>query len=218
MKYREKKPYSALYAGIIPYLAVVIGLYCLDSAVVAIFLYHLAILIFMILTKETINFKKVVLGYKAPVMLLMLPLYALPGFLMYFLWQQASLDGLVLQKSLDGLGLGSDKLFWFILYYVTINPLLEELFWRGALNSNRTKEKRFPVAEDVLFGGYHGLVTAFFIKPVWVVFTVALLIAAAWVWRVTARYCGGLLVPWVTHTAANISVMTGVLYILKYYG
>ena len=40
------------------------------------------------------------------------------------------------------------------MYYATVHPVLEEIFWRGYLS----RAHRSPVVTDVAFAGYHVVV------------------------------------------------------------
>jgi hypothetical protein len=62
----------------------------------------------------------------------------------------------------------------------------------------------------VFFGGYHVLVLAYFIPWSWGLLVAALLVLVAWVWRTVATRLGGLLIPALTHLAADASVILSV--------
>lgn len=195
--------------GLLPYAAVLLGLYGWQSAVAAILLYHFGMIPVLLFRTRGVPVNALFLG-NAP--WLLFPLVAaglLAGVLIHGLWPLAGLEGVVLGESLTRLGLGPDRLTGFAVYYCLVNPPLEELYWRG----DRTDRSRWPSLGDLLFGGYHGLVMALFVSLPWVVLTVVLLTGAGWMWRTATRLTGGLSTAWASHLAADLGIMAALFFL-----
>jgi len=58
-----------------------------------------------------------------------------------------------------------------------------------------------------VFAGYHILVLAWFIKLPWLIIAFIVLTAAAYIWRYTASKLEGLVVPLLSHIAADVSII-----------
>ena len=109
------------------------------------------------------------------------------------------------------LGLEDTPWLIFILYYCTVNPLLEELFWRGYLGRPTLK----PVWADVWFAGYHIIVLIAFVEWPWITLSFLTLMGAAWVWRQLTRIYHGLTIPILSHAAADASVIGAVFLLAR---
>ena len=96
-----------------------------------------------------------------------------------------------------------------MIYFSTVQPILEELYWRGFLGNS---QKCFSWV-DLAFAGYHILVLAWFIKTGWLVVAFIVLTVAGCVWRYTAARLGGLAVVLVSHIVADVSIVA-VVYVL----
>lgn len=203
--------FHVLLLGAIPYVAVLIGMYWFKNGVAAMFLYHMGMVAGLVYFRHRCPPTQLVQGISPGVLLFLLPLYAAPGVLIYFFWDMAGITGEGLASALKGLGISSSIFVWFSVHYMGINSVLEEWFWRGLL---REKQLR-PSLSDWLFAGYHGLVMAWFVTPVWIVVTVVLLMVSSWVWRIQVLKLRGLFVPWVTHFFADASIIVAVLLLSR---
>jgi membrane protease YdiL (CAAX protease family) len=126
----------------------------------------------------------------------------LGGILLYFVWPFLGLPR-DLGGALSRQGLSGGGWVWFIVYFSMVNPGLEEVYWRGYLGSASTGF----VLNDFLFSGYHLVVLGQFLKLPWLLLAFAVISAAAWLWRQLSRLSGGLLLPVVSHFAADLSVI-----------
>ena len=90
-----------------------------------------------------------------------------------------------------------------MIYFSTVQPFLEELYWRGYLESGR----KYFSWTDLAFAGYHILVLAWFIKLPWLVIAFIVLAGAAYVWRYMAARLEGLIVPLLSHIIADVSII-----------
>jgi membrane protease YdiL (CAAX protease family) len=204
--------YVRLFAPAIPYLAVLIGMYTsVSNAWAAILLYHVGIITVLFLarywklgrflktTEDFLALAGVVLGS------------AVAGFFIYWLWAIIKLAELNLTDQLSALGLVNAPWFLFIVYYFTVNPLLEEMFWRGYLGS----PKLVPTWNDMWFAGYHVLVLISFAGWFWVGLSFTALVITAWFWRQLARRYQGLLLPIASHAAADASIIGAVYFLTR---
>jgi membrane protease YdiL (CAAX protease family) len=111
-------------------------------------------------------------------------------------------------------GLSKQNLFLFILIFLLVTPTLEEPFWRDYLG----KSKGLLSLSDIAFSGYHLLVVALFLpNAYWLLLPVILIglsvVAAFWRWLF--RITQGLMIPWLSHATADLSVMLWVAWQFK---
>ncbi len=190
-------------APAIPYLAVLVGLHLVDSGLIAALSYHMGICAVILASGRWRKIKRALGGSSWKGYLLFVPPCLATGVAIYLLWPVAQLPGVNLGDAMLDMGLNDTTWPAVVIYSCTVNPLLEELYWREYLGS----DLRRPVVHDVLFGGYHALVLVLFLKWYFVVIAVACLVVAAWLWRqVRARY-GGLAIPIAGHIAADASIL-----------
>jgi membrane protease YdiL (CAAX protease family) len=100
----------------------------------------------------------------------------------------------------------------FAAYYVTVHPVLEEIYWRGYLPGAH----RSPAMVDVAFAGYHVLVLCLFVKLPWVLVSFGVLLFAAWSWRRLAARYSGLGVAIAGHAAADLSIVAVAEYLIRH--
>ncbi len=136
---------------------------------------------------------------------------ALGGLFIFLLWPWIKLEELLLTVELTNLGLSGTPWLIFILYYFTINPILEELFWRGYLGNSSHK----PVWTDVWFAGYHVIILFAFVDWPWVVLSFLMLVGVAWVWRQLAHIYRGLTISILSHAAADASIIGAVFLLAR---
>ena len=202
--------YVRLLAPAIPYVAVLIGMYTsISNAWAAILLYHLGIVTVLFLARYWKIGRLLKTTEDLLVLVGVVLVSAVAGFFIYWLWAIIKLAELILTDQLSALGLVNAPWFLFIAYYFTINPLLEEMFWRGYLGS----PKMSPIWNDIWFAGYHVLVLITFVAWPWVILSFVTLMITAWFWRQLARRYQGLLLPIASHAAADASII-GAVYVL----
>ncbi|RMF00138.1 MAG: CPBP family intramembrane metalloprotease [Chloroflexi bacterium] len=194
------------FAPLIPYLAVLVGLYIFSSAWLSILLYHAGIALALSVIR---GWEPGKLPSKLTEWLVLLPVVAgsaAAGLVILTMWPVIKLVELSLSAELVALGLTGTVWTIFIFYYFTVNPILEEQFWRGYLGQNSLR----PTLADVWFAGYHVLVLVRFARLPWVVASFLTLVAAAWFWRQLARRYGGLTFPILSHAAADAGIIGAV--------
>lgn len=196
---------------LVPYLSVVIGLYLLQSAWAAILLYHAGMAIALGLGKQSKLLDLIRKGWDAKAAVFVSFLGATGGLLILLVLDTASLDHLDLGGKLAGFGLSGLSFWIFVAYYVTIHPMLEELFWRGYLS----RELPYRMLQDVAFAGYHVLVLLIFLKAPWILLSFGLLWLSAWYWRGLCKRLNGLGVAIVSHAVADLSILLAVAYLIR---
>ncbi|MBI3160975.1 MAG: CPBP family intramembrane metalloprotease [Chloroflexi bacterium] len=189
-------------APIPPYLAVWMGLFLLNSAWGALIGFHIAILLVIAFIRPkpfiTILFKS-----KSSTWIFASVLFCSPsGLGLYFLWNSFGIAN-DLPAQLHSMELNSSSWPYFIAYFALVNPLIEEYFWRGVLG-NTTKKLRIG---DVIYAGYHALVLYGRVHPLSILFAMAVLTFAGWLWRQMAREDDGLLAPSLGHMAADFTIL-----------
>lgn len=187
---------------LIPYIAVSLGLLVFHNAWLAILGYHAGMVAVMSLSKTGIPLKQAFKHYRYSVLFLAALVGAGGGLLLNILWPFLSVpDGI--NSYIRSIGL--NELTWpvFLAYFILVNPLIEEYYWRGCLaGAGKGVE-----LNDFLFSGYHLIVLAGQIAPLWLIVVFFTLTIAAWLWRQMNRLNGGLLASVISHVAADITVM-----------
>jgi membrane protease YdiL (CAAX protease family) len=196
-------------ALLVPYVAMIIGLYIFKSGWIAFILYHLLILGFLIYSKKLSSWKNMFKGFNLIFAIGSILFGLLGGLILYFLSPYASVESKI-SIVLASIGLTGSIWLGFVVYHFLINPWFEEFFWRDYLGS----DKKGFVLTDFVFAGYHLLVLALFLSWQWLVLSFAILSFAAWFWRYLRRKHKGLLMPILSHIAADASIMI-VAYVLS---
>lgn len=196
-------------APVIPYLAVVVGMYLLHSAWASILFYHAGMVMVLTATRSWGTGRPVSGGHAWLVLLGVAAASATAGIIIFVLWPIMKLPQLVLAAELVKLGLQNAGWILFILYYFTVNPVLEELFWRGYLGST----SRLPTWNDAWFSGYHLLVIFLFVGWPWLILSFVILLTVAWFWRQLTDHYQSLWPPIASHAAADFGII-GAVYLL----
>ncbi len=193
---------------LIPYLAMVVGLHVLGSAWISFLLYHGLVL--LVVCRDRPLLSSLLRGW-APGVGLGAVLFGVGGgALLFVLAPRIGLDAALITPAIARLGLHGTGWLLFVVYHTLVNPWFEEVLWRGWLGSDSVR----PVAGDFLFAGYHLLVLVLFLEWRWIALAFGVLVVASWYWRQLRRRHEGLLLPVVSHLAADGSIMA-VVYILS---
>jgi hypothetical protein len=206
---REKISFSPL--PFIAYLAMVVGLYVLKSAWISFAIYHGLILCVFLFAGNRAWWKKLIEGWSPGVGLGSMMFGITGGIILYFLAPWAGIDKAMLEAGLAKLGLQGAPLLLFTIYHALVNPWFEEILWRGKLGS----DSRRLVLNDFLFSGYHLLVLVLFMDWWWMFPAFGILTVSGWFWRQIKRHQKGLVVPVLSHLAADASIMLVVLNLLR---
>ena len=193
------------FTPVLPYLAVGLGLFWFQNAWIALFGFHLAIVISLWMARSTIPIKILFKSNDIRWPVLSMLLCGSSGISLYFLWKYLGVTN-DLPSQLETLGL--TKSIWpaFMAYFVLANPLVEEYFWRGFLGSSTKK----LYISDFLYAGFHGLILIGKVRPGSIIYSLVLLILAGWFWRQIAREDQGLLAPVLGHMAADFTILLAV--------
>jgi len=107
--------------------------------------------------------------------------------------------------------LKSLSLVIFAAYIIFVNLVIEEVFWRYALNTNTKADYII----DLLYAGYHLLVLPFFLNFLGCLLAFIALIGASVIWRFVMKKYNGLSMPIITHLIADTGIIVFVIYIFS---
>lgn len=199
----KNKENHALLWAIPAYGAIVIGMYVLPSAWVALLGFHLA-LVLALLPQLRILPARILVPVSPAWFLPMACLGLAGGVAVWVLWPVIGIAEHY-QANLARLGMMSPGFGWlfFIAYFGLVNPFIEESFWRHLL----TSPARGPALVDFLFGGFHLIILTLFIGPFWWLVALLILAATSWFWRNITRITGSLLPAIIFHIFADFSIV-----------
>lgn len=198
-----------VYAAI-PYIAVIVGLYLLQSAWWSVCLYQAGMAACIIVNRKRIRIS-VFSGWHWRVGVLTSLAFASAGIIRALLSPWISRSDVDFSSRLVSINLAPEHRLVFLIYFVAITPLLEEGFWRGFLGPN----SRRPSWTDAAFAGYHLLVLRMFLQGAYLPVAFAVLFLTAWLWRALARTHNGLAIPIVTHIVADISLLASAIWLAQ---
>ncbi len=193
----------------LPYAGILAGLAGLRSGWAAILGYHAGMAIVLSVGGGWTHAARLRRGFDARALVMLSASCASAGPLLVLLWPLAALPGAGLSGTLAGLGLHGPAWTGFVAYYLAVNPLLEEIYWRSFYAE--PTDRLAP--SDVLYAGYHGVVVSLFIGPAWTALVLAILVSAGWVWRQAANRTDGLAVPVASHLVADASIIAAAVFL-----
>ncbi len=197
-------------AVLLPFGSIAIGIYLLHSAWCAILFYHSGILLILLINGQWDTWRSVFSGWNSYSGIGMSLLLIGNGPLFILLWPFISLQPDILSESLSNLGLSGISLWIFAAWYVTVHPILEEVFWRKYLLSTT----RRLTLTDCAFAAYHVLVLLLFLQLHWVLVSFLALTLTAWLLRKLAVRYRGLAIPIVSHMAAGLSTFAAIFFLI----
>ncbi len=118
-------------------------------------------------------------------------------------WPYAVRDGFNLAVLFSSFGLKGFVLGGFVVGALIVNPVMEELLWRGVLDV----KSKGPCGIDLAFGGFHVPVLWLAVKWPYVVAGFVGLCAASWGFRWARDRFGGLAVPWLAHLTGDLAIV-----------
>jgi hypothetical protein len=196
------KNHSLLACLLMPYLTVAFGLYVCRNAWVAVFGYHIGIILFL----SQAGPKNAARHFRSSASIGRAMLFGLGGLsagaALYLLWPVLHFS-LQLPSVLLDWGLNPQSWPWFIAYGALVNPWLEEAYWRHGLGS----AARHPILNDAAFAGFHLVILAPFLALPWLLVVFLVLSFAGWSWRQVTRIEASLLAAALFHMAADVSIL-----------
>lgn len=196
-----------IFAPIFPYLAVGMGLFFFNNAWAALFGFHIAILLTVLVLRPSLS-ARTLFKSRSPKWILASVLFcSTSGIGLYFLWPVFGVIG-DLSAQLLAMGLTPASWPWFLAYFSLVNPFVEEYFWRGVLGNDSLK----PYFGDVVFAGYHAMILWGRVHLVFILFAVSVLVSAGWLWRQISREDGGLLSASLGHMAADFTILVTIYW------
>jgi membrane protease YdiL (CAAX protease family) len=191
------------FLPILPYIAVVAGMYLFKNAWVALLGFHVSILIMLAIVRPNIPINVLFKSKSPKWIFLNVLICSASGIGLYLLWNMFGITP-DLSAQLGSIDLkSSTSWLLFITYFSLVNPLIEEYFWRGYLGSNT---KKFYIG-DLVYAGYHGLVLWGKVHPVIILLAVIGLTSVGWFWRQISREDEGLLAAVLGHMVADFSIL-----------
>jgi membrane protease YdiL (CAAX protease family) len=190
-------------APVLIYSAIYLGMHVFRSGWAAILMYHAVVCLVLTLAGGWSSASKLFRGWRPGAGLGFVAMSLLTGVVVYVAWIEMQLAPGSIADTVEGVGLQGPMLIGFGIYYAVVNPAIEEIFWRGWYGENC----RWPLATDVLFAGYHLIVVVLFLNTLFMAVAFCVLIGAAWLWRLCVRRYDGLMIPFLSHTVADISIM-----------
>ena len=197
---------------LMPCIAVLIGLNMLRSAWAAILFYHAVIVIYLILSRSDRARPALFQGWHTSTGIGLILLCACSGPLLVILWPVSENVHGTLSTTLESFGLHGARWWLFAAYYVSLHPILEEIFWRDAL-ADRNRNINIS---DIAFATYHMLVLLHFLKIPWVIVVFVILVLVSWFWRRIAGRYHGLAIPVISHMTAGLGIMTATYLLTRW--
>lgn len=197
-----------LFLSFVPYISVLIGLYVLSNAWIALILYHLAILMMIIIHFNEIDKIRFSIQNKTIFILGMIStILVFP--VLYFFWDQIKIPDPELSQILNQFHLTGVSFLLFMIYLSSVHPVLEEIYWRFIISFK--SKRKFNFLFDALFAGYHILVLTYFVKWPLIILSFVLLLGTAITWRMIKEKYQDHLTLFVSHALADFSIMTAIL-------
>jgi uncharacterized protein len=193
------------FTPISPYLAVGIGIFWFHQAWLALLGFHFAIVLSLLVAKPHLPVKILFKSNDFRWVILSVLLCGNSGIFLYVFCSYFDVVS-DLPAQVESFGLTASTWFVFIVYFVLVNPLIEEYFWRGYLGN---PTKRLHIS-DFLYSGFHGLVLMNKMPTGAVIYSLMVLVLAGWFWRQMARADDGLLAPMLSHMAADFTILMAI--------
>jgi membrane protease YdiL (CAAX protease family) len=189
-------------APILAYLAVGLGLFVFHSAWGALLGFHVAIIVSLSIARPNIPVSILFKNKNLKWIIFSILLCGSSGIALYRLWNSFGFAN-NLSTQVESLGLNARTWIPFIAYFASVNPFIEEYFWRGYLGS----ESKHLNISDFLYAGFHGLILIGKVQPLSILLALSALVAAGWFWRQVMRADRGLLAPVLGHMAADLTIL-----------
>lgn len=191
------------FYAISPYIAVLVGLYLFKNAFLTLVLYHLGILVAILIFGKDFRPSTLFQIRNLKLFVTLSAVYAFSGIVIFYIWPYIKIPNIDIVSTLSSYGLDGTNKIIFLIYYSTINPVLEELYWRFVLDSRN----KYLSLSDVLFAAYHILILALFFKAAYLILFFLGLLLVARFWRYLRQNLSENLLVFTTHIIADFSIM-----------
>jgi hypothetical protein len=194
---------------LLPYAAVIAGLYIFHNAWITLLGYHAAIVLALVLARHNPLEGKNRFTHTNGLFPLTLAACLLAGPATVWLWPWLSTADLPAQLSTWGL---TARVWpWFVAYLCLVNPFMEEAYWRSWLD----QPDRPGLEPAAWFAGYHLLVLAPVLRAGWLIPVFLVMSLTGWIWQKLYRRDGFWPVA-LCHLAGDVSILLAVsFYLLK---
>ena len=200
-----------LIFALIPYIAIFLGMYVFHSGWMAILLYHVGVITYLLVRKPVDLWRRMWTGIKSPLLFPGILACALAAPIVYFMWALFAVSDTVLQEWMTLYGLTGWRWLLLMPYFSIVHPCMEEILWRGI-----TSEKGIGLCwQDVLFAGYHILVLFQLIRAPWLIFVFVILVGSSIFWRWTANRFEGYGLAILSHAVADTAAIVGIFFLLR---
>ncbi|MBN1501822.1 MAG: hypothetical protein JW982_16815 [Spirochaetes bacterium] len=189
-----------------PYIGVITGMYVFKNAFAAIFIYHAGIAAAVCLFHGEISFNTLFKFNNPRLLIFASAVCLLSGLSVVVLWNFIKLPGINLPVIMEQFKLSGINKWIFLLYFSTVHPLIEELYWRFLADFRG----RYISVGDIIFAAYHIPVLIFFLNASFVLLCFAVLVAAARIWRYLKQDLNENLTVFISHAFADFSIMLAV--------
>ena len=193
---------------LMPFISVGFGIFVVKNAWAAILAYHFCILLILFVEKYRPSWRRLFRGGNTGMSFVSFLIGLVSGVTLYLAGTGLFSLPQDFTIKLNQFGLTGSQWMPFILYYSLVNPFMEEIYWRGYLGSATAQ----ITWSDICYAGYHPLVILQFAPWPIAIGAFIVLVGAAWVWRYWIRKYNGMLLPFVMHTAADISIILAVYW------
>jgi hypothetical protein len=194
---------------LLPCAAVFTGLDIAGSAWSAILLYHAILVALLLAGRGKTLIPGLLDGWNGRLVIIPGVLSVLCGPALVLLWPLMDNTPSGMGGALAEFGLQGMSWWLFAAYYVSVHPILEEIFWRGT----RGRGSRGIVFADAAFAAYHAVVLRHFLALPWIALVFVVLTAVSWLWRRVAEHCEGLAIPLISHALADLGIMAAAFYL-----
>ena len=195
---------------LLPMITVGYGFYIANNIWVAMFGYHGFAILILASMKQGYQLRRFFSGGNYGKMLFWSFPALLSGGILFSLGLHLNISESI-RVSLTQMGLSGSGWLLFIVYYSLVNPVIEEVYWRGFLGS----EKNGITWSDIGYGGYHPLVFLKFLALPWAILEFIFLTMMGWFWRRMVKKHDGLLIPSAMHLSADLSIAVAIWLLVK---
>jgi hypothetical protein len=202
---------SSLFV-LLPYLAVLVGLYGYRSAWFAAGLYYGGAIILISARLGKQSFVLITSGWSWKGAVLSIAFAVTLVLAALILWKPIQRDDVTLREIFTRYGLGGAAGILFCGVVLLVNPLIEELFWRGCYPSDPRRWSWI----DMLFAGYHLPVLCLVARWYWLVVFLVGLALFAWMMRYLRHTLRGLATAWFAHEMADLAILLSILWIVNH--